>query len=109
MRGVPMMPGIATPSEIELAMSLGAAALKFFPAETMGGVAALKAFGGPYPDARFVPTGGITYEILPNYLKLKCVLACGGSWVAPRELLAAGKFDEIGQLVAKAKTLLASV
>ncbi len=109
MRGVPMLPGIATPSEIELAMSLGAAALKFFPAETMGGVAALKAFAGPYPDARFVPTGGITYEMLPNYLKLNCVIACGGSWLAPRDLLAAGKFDEIGQLVAKAKTLLASV
>lgn len=109
MRGVPMMPGIATPSEIELAMSLGAAALKFFPAETMGGVAALKAFAGPYPEARFVPTGGITYNMLTNYLKLKCVIACGGSWMAPRELLAAGKFDEIGQLVVKAKTLLASV
>lgn len=109
MRGVPILPGIATPSEIELAMSLGAAALKFFPAETMGGVAALKAFAGPYPDARFVPTGGITYEMLPNYLKLKYVIACGGSWMAPRELLAAGKFDEIGQLVAKAKALLASV
>ena len=109
MRGVPMVPGIATPSEIELAISLGAAALKFFPAETMGGVAALKAFAGPFPDARFVPTGGITRETLPNYLKLKCVIACGGSWMAPRDLLATGKFSEIGELVAQAKKLIAEV
>src|SRR4051812_48441611 len=64
-RGVPMVPGVATPSEIELAISLGASALKFFPAETMGGVPALKAFAGPYPEVRFLPTGGITPELLP--------------------------------------------
>lgn len=109
MRGVPMIPGIATPSEIELAISVGAAALKFFPAETMGGVATLKAFAGPYPDARFVPTGGITREMLPTYLKLKNVIACGGSWMAPRDLLAAGKFDEIAKLVVQAKSLLAGL
>ena len=105
-RGVPMVPGIATPSEIELAISLGVTALKFFPAETMGGVAALKAFAGPYPDARFIPTGGITPELLPNYLQLKSVVACGGSWLAPRELLAAGRFDAIAVLIERAKKLL---
>src|SRR6478609_11635459 len=97
-RGLPMVPGIATPSEIELAISLGAEVLKFFPAETMGGVAALKAFAGPYPDTRFIPTGGITPELLPSYLRLPSVMACGGSWVAPRELLAAGRFDAIAAL-----------
>ena len=106
-RGVPIMPGIATPSEIELAMSLGATALKFFPAETMGGVAALKAFAGPYADARFIPTGGITPELLPHYLELKHVVACGGSWMAPREFLTAGRFDIIAALVEDAKKLLA--
>ena len=106
-RGVPIMPGIATPSEIELAMSLGATALKFFPAETMGGVAALKAFAGPYADARFIPTGGITPELLPQYLQLKHVVACGGSWMAPREFLTAGRFDIIAALVEDAKKLLA--
>src|SRR5882757_589971 len=65
-RGLPMVPGVATPSEIELATSLGAEVLKFFPAETMGGAAALKAFAGPFPDARFIPTGGITTELLPS-------------------------------------------
>jgi 2-dehydro-3-deoxyphosphogluconate aldolase/(4S)-4-hydroxy-2-oxoglutarate aldolase len=106
-RGVPMVPGVATPSEIELATSLGAKVLKFFPAETMGGVAALKAFAGPFPDARFIPTGGISPDLLPGYLGLSSVVACGGSWVAPRELLAAGRFDSIAALVEQAKKLLA--
>ncbi len=105
-RGVPMVPGIATPSEIELATSLGAAALKFFPAETMGGVAALKAFAGPYREARFIPTGGITPEMLPSYLALKNVVACGGSWLAPREFLAAGRFDAIAALLQDARAIL---
>jgi 2-dehydro-3-deoxyphosphogluconate aldolase / (4S)-4-hydroxy-2-oxoglutarate aldolase len=106
-RGVPFVPGVATPSEIELATSLGAEVLKFFPAETMGGILALKAFAGPYPNARFIPTGGITPELLPNYLRLKSVVACGGSWLAPRELLAAGRFDSIAALIEQAKKLLA--
>src|SRR5262249_22852940 len=94
-RGFPMVPGIATPSETELAISLGMEVLKFFPAETMGGIAALKAFAGPFPDTRFMPTGGITPEMLPHYLKLSSVVACGGSWLAPRDLLKAGRFDSI--------------
>src|SRR4029079_6204859 len=89
----PIFPGVATPSEIELAASIGAEVLKFFPAETMGGIPALKAFAGPYHDARFIPTGGISPELLPTYLRLSSVMACGGSWVAPRELLSAGRFD----------------
>jgi 2-dehydro-3-deoxyphosphogluconate aldolase/(4S)-4-hydroxy-2-oxoglutarate aldolase len=105
-RGLPMVPGIATPSEIELATSLGAAALKFFPAETMGGVAALKAFAGPYREARFIPTGGITPEMLPDYLVLKNVVACGGSWLAPREFLASGRFDVIAALLEDARKVL---
>ncbi len=107
-RGMPMVPGIATPSEIELAASLGVETFKFFPAETMGGVAALKAFAGPYPQARFIPTGGITPELLPNYLRLESVVACGGSWLAPRDLLAAGRFDSIAALIERAQKLLAA-
>jgi 2-dehydro-3-deoxyphosphogluconate aldolase / (4S)-4-hydroxy-2-oxoglutarate aldolase len=107
-RGVPMVPGVATPSEIELAMSLGASALKFFPAENLGGVGTLKALAGPYPDVRFIPTGGITPELLPNYLKLRSVIACGGSWLAPRDLLAAGKFDAIACLVEQAQRILSA-
>jgi len=81
--------------------------LKFFPAETMGGVAALKALAGPFPDVRFLPTGGITPELLPDYLRLRSVVACGGSWMAPRDLLAAGRFDSIAALIGQAKKLLA--
>jgi 2-dehydro-3-deoxyphosphogluconate aldolase/(4S)-4-hydroxy-2-oxoglutarate aldolase len=106
-RGAVMVPGVVTPSEIELAMSLGITTLKFFPAESMGGVATLKALAGPYPDIRFVPTGGITPELLPQYLNLRSVVACGGSWLAPREMLAAGKFDAIRSLVEQAKKILA--
>ena len=102
-----MCPGVVTPTDIELAMSLGVTTLKFFPAETMGGVATLKALAGPYPDVRFVPTGGITPELLPSYLKLASVVACGGSWLAPRHLLAEGKFDAIQRLVEQAVKLLA--
>jgi 2-dehydro-3-deoxyphosphogluconate aldolase / (4S)-4-hydroxy-2-oxoglutarate aldolase len=105
-RGLPMVPGVATPSEIELALSLGVDVLKFFPAETMGGVAALKAFAGPYPSTRFLPTGSIAPERLLEYLQLKSVVACGGSWVAPREFLAAGRFDAIAALIEQAKKLL---
>jgi 2-dehydro-3-deoxyphosphogluconate aldolase/(4S)-4-hydroxy-2-oxoglutarate aldolase len=107
-RGAVMVPGVVTPSEIELAMSLGVTTLKFFPAETMGGVDTLKALAGPYPDVRFVPTGGITPELLPRYLKLPSVMACGGSWLAPREMLAAGKFDAIARLIEQAKKILAA-
>ena len=106
-RGVPIVPGIATPTDIELATSLGVTTLKFFPAEQMGGADTLKAFAGPYPDVRFLPTGGITPELLPRYLKLPSVVACGGSWLAPRDLLTAGKFDAIKALIEQAAKLLA--
>jgi 2-dehydro-3-deoxyphosphogluconate aldolase/(4S)-4-hydroxy-2-oxoglutarate aldolase len=94
-----MVPGVATPTDIELALTLGVTTLKFFPAETMGGPAAIRALAGPYPHVRFIPTGGITREKLPQYLALPSVTACGGSWLAPRELLSAGRFDEIRRLV----------
>jgi 2-dehydro-3-deoxyphosphogluconate aldolase/(4S)-4-hydroxy-2-oxoglutarate aldolase len=106
-RGATMCPGVVTPTDIELAMSLGVTTLKFFPAEPMGGVATLKALAGPYPDVRFIPTGGITPELLPSYLNLASVVACGGSWLAPRHLLAEGKFDAIERLVEQAVKLLA--
>ena len=69
---VPIIPGVATPTDIELAMSLGVTTLKFFPAENLGGTAMLKALAGPYPNVRFVPTGGITPEKLPLRLDANC-------------------------------------
>ena len=106
-RGSTMIPGVVSPTEIEFALSMRVSTLKFFPAETMGGVATLKAMAGPYPEARFIPTGGITPELLPSYLRVPAVMACGGSWLAPRHLLAEGKFEAIQHLVEQAAKILA--
>jgi 2-dehydro-3-deoxyphosphogluconate aldolase/(4S)-4-hydroxy-2-oxoglutarate aldolase len=90
-----MMPGVCTPSEVEAALSLGLVAVKLFPIEPIGGLRYLKALAAPYPAMTWNPTGGITAETLPGYLAVESVLACGGSWVAPRADIAAGRFDEI--------------
>ena len=80
--------------------------MKFFPAENLGGTATLKALSGPYADMMFLPTGGITPELLPSYLTLPYVLACGGSWLAPREALAKGDFATIRRGIGEASELL---
>lgn len=90
-----MIPGVATPTDILFAMRLGLNTLKFFPAETMGGPAALRAIAGPMPDVRFIPTGGITPDNLGDYLALPNVLACGGSWMVSQSLLERRDFDGI--------------
>ena len=105
-RSVPIVPGIATPTDIDLAMSFGLTTLKFFPAENLGGVATIKAFAGPYIDVLFFPTGGITPEKLPEYLVLPFVLACGGSWLTPRNALAGGDFATIQKRIEEAVALL---
>ena len=109
LRSVPIVPGIATPTDIDLAMSFGLEAVKFFPAENLGGTATLKAYSGPYAEMMFLPTGGITPEKLPAYLKLPYVLACGGSWLAPREALAKGDFATIRKRIEEAARLLAGI
>jgi 2-dehydro-3-deoxyphosphogluconate aldolase/(4S)-4-hydroxy-2-oxoglutarate aldolase len=93
--GLPMMPGVCTPSEVEAALSLGLTAVKLFPIEPIGGLRYLRALAAPYPAMTWNPTGGITAETLPGYLAIASVLACGGSWVAPRADIAAGRFEEI--------------
>jgi 2-dehydro-3-deoxyphosphogluconate aldolase/(4S)-4-hydroxy-2-oxoglutarate aldolase len=93
--GLPMMPGVLTPSEVEAALSLGLAAVKLFPIEPIGGLRYLRALAAPYPAMTWAPTGGITAETLPGYLAFEPVLACGGSWLAPRADIAAGRFEEI--------------
>jgi len=107
LRSVPIVPGVATPTDIDLAMSFGLDAVKFFPAENLGGTSTLKALSGPYADMMFLPTGGIKPEKLPDYLKLPYVLACGGSWLAPRDALAKGDFTTIRQRIGEAVKLLA--
>jgi 2-dehydro-3-deoxyphosphogluconate aldolase / (4S)-4-hydroxy-2-oxoglutarate aldolase len=99
---VPVFPGVATATEIQMALDEGVETVKFFPAEAMGGVATLKALAGPFPMVRFIPTGGITAGRLSQYLELKSVLAVGGSWMVAPDLLADGRFDEVRRLAAEA-------
>lgn len=93
--GLPFAPGIATPTELEEARRLGATAFKLFPAEVVGGLALIDALAGPYPDALFMPTGGIRESNLADYLAHPRVAACGGTWIAPTSLLAEERYDEI--------------
>lgn len=93
--GLPVSPGVCTPTEVERALEAGARVLKFFPAESFGGIGTLAALGAIYPDVAFMPTGGINPENLARYLALPNVLCCGGSWLSETQLLAEGRFDEI--------------
>jgi 2-dehydro-3-deoxyphosphogluconate aldolase / (4S)-4-hydroxy-2-oxoglutarate aldolase len=90
-----VMVGVATATEVMSRLEEGFGVLKFFPAEQSGGAPALKSFGGPLPDALFCPTGGVTPELAPSYLKLANVVAVGGTWIAPKELIDAGDWDAI--------------
>lgn len=92
---ISVIPGICTPSEIEAAMDFGLDVLKFFPAEAFGGLKTLKAMSEPYADVKFIPTGGITLKNLIEYLNFYKVLACGGTWIAPPDLISTGRFDNI--------------
>ncbi|MDO5445425.1 MAG: KHG/KDPG aldolase/sugar kinase fusion protein [Eubacteriales bacterium] len=94
-KGMPCVPGTTSPTEIEEASALGLTVLKFFPAEANGGAAALKLLNGPYPGIRWVPTGGVGFENIDKYLKLKCVAACGGSYMAKSDVIKAGDWDKI--------------
>ncbi len=95
---IPVLPGTATPSEIESAMNLGLTAVKFFPAEVNGGVRALKALEGPYAQMRFVPTGGIGPSNMLDYLSRSNVLAVGGSWMVPSSMILQRNFKEVTEL-----------
>lgn len=104
-RGIPIVPGVNGPTEVEMALSYGLTLLKFFPAEASGGRAMLRALAGPYGDVRFVPTGGIGPENLADYLALANVAACGGSWMVATDLVADGRFDEIAARTRQAVNL----
>ena len=93
--GIPMMPGAATPGEMEQAMSLGLTNIKFFPAEANGGVAKLKALAGPYQAAKWMPTGGVNAKNLNDYLSFERIIACGGTWLATSADIAKGDWDGI--------------
>jgi 2-dehydro-3-deoxyphosphogluconate aldolase/(4S)-4-hydroxy-2-oxoglutarate aldolase len=95
---IPIIPGCMTPSDIEVAIELGLDTIKFFPAEAAGGINMLKALSAPYPDIKFMPTGGIDISNLSLYLNFNKVIACGGSWMATRELINKCGFNEITRL-----------
>ncbi|MGC8990501.1 MAG: bifunctional 4-hydroxy-2-oxoglutarate aldolase/2-dehydro-3-deoxy-phosphogluconate aldolase [Verrucomicrobiia bacterium] len=109
--GVPFVPGVATPTEIEEALALGCKILKFFPAEAMGGIKMLDAIYAPYKHTgvRFVPTGGVTQANLELYLRCKAVAAVGGTWIAKREDIASAAWDEIKMRCAAVREVVAMV
>ena len=108
-QGLPAAPGVATPTDIQTALSYGFEVLKFFPAEAFGGLATLGALAGPFPAVRFVPTGGITPSNLASYLAHPRVVACGGSWLARRELIRERRWDEITRLAREAVGIVSGV
>lgn len=106
---VPVIPGVATPTEISMALARGLNLLKFFPAEAMGGVPTLRALSAPFASVRFVPTGGITAANLSQYLALPNVAACGGSWMVKESMISAGRFTEIARLSRQARAIVRQV
>ena len=105
--GVAVLPGAVTATEVQAALALGLSTVKFFPAATSGGPAAVRALSAPFADVRFVPTGGIGPDDLQQWLDVPSVLAVGGSWMVPRERIAAGDFDAVRELTARAVALAA--
>ena len=101
-QGIPYFPGVSTPTEMLQAINEGITTLKFFPAETLGGVNALKAMSAPFPGISFMPTGGITAANAQQYLELASVVAVGGSWMVAQKLIDAGDFDKIISLTKEA-------
>ena len=105
-KGVPITPGCSSPTDIEQALEQGLKVVKFFPAEQLGGLAMIKALAGPYVDVSFMPTGGINAGNVKDYLAYNRILACGGSWMVKGDLIKAGDFQRITELVKEAKQLV---
>ncbi len=103
--GIPIFPGVCTPTEVQMAVAEGISAVKFFPAEAIGGIAYLKALAAPFPGVQFIATGGIDAKNLVPYLAVPQVLACGGSWMATRDMVLAGDYSRVTELAAQAREL----
>ncbi len=108
-KGVPMTPGICTPTEIEAALQFDLDVLKFFPAEPSGGLKMIKALAAPYVGVNFMPTGGISAANVREYLAYDRIVACGGSWMVSGSLLKEGKFGEIETLVREAADIVKEI
>ena len=103
--GLPLLPGVMTPSEVMIAREHGFRQLKLFPAVPAGGVGMLNAIGGPLPDVTFCPTGGISIDTAPAFLACKNVACVGGSWLTPKEAIKAGNWAHITELAKAAAAL----
>lgn len=101
-RGIPIVPGVATATEIQRALGRGIRQLKLFPANLVGGLAAVRAFAGPFPDVRFLPSGGVSAGNAAEYLASPSVFAVSGSWMVPAAAIAAGDFEAVRALSAEA-------
>lgn len=101
-KGIPVTPGCSNPSDVEVAIELGLDVVKFFPAEAAGGLSMIKSMAAPYTKMKFMPTGGINAKNLTSYLDFKKIIACGGSWMVPGDLINAGEWDKIEQLTREA-------
>jgi 2-dehydro-3-deoxyphosphogluconate aldolase/(4S)-4-hydroxy-2-oxoglutarate aldolase len=104
-----VIPGVATPTEINMGLGRELKVLKFFPADILGGPAAIKAIGAAYVDVKFIPTGGVSASNLASYLSLPMVHACGGSWMVKAELIGTGDYSKITSLVKEAREIVEQV
>ena len=104
--GVPVLPGVATPTEIMAAMRLGLRVVKFFPANVYGGLSAMKALSAPFGGIKFMPTGGINAQNLKEYLSAPFIHAVGGSWLCSKADIAAHNFEKITQLCSEAREIV---
>lgn len=108
-KGMPITPGTETPSEMQQALALGIRTVKFFPAEPSGGLNMIKAVGAALVDLTFMPTGGINAKNVRDYLAYDRIIACGGSWMVKKDLVAAGEFDKIREMVAEAAGIVKEI
>jgi 2-dehydro-3-deoxyphosphogluconate aldolase/(4S)-4-hydroxy-2-oxoglutarate aldolase len=106
---ISIFPGVCTPTDVEMALERGLKVLKFFPAAAIGGVSYLKALSGPFRGVSFIPTGGVNTSNLVEYLSLDNVIACGGSWLAPTQLIRDGNFADISSLARETVQIVRSV
>lgn len=106
---IPILPGCITPSELAQAVKRKLQVVKFFPAEQFGGISTIKALSAPYPQVRFMPTGGISAKNLSNYLGCTQILACGGSWMVKGDLIAQGAFDAMEEMTREAVKLVKEI
>ncbi len=105
-KNIPVTPGTSSPSDIEQAIELGLEVVKFFPAEQSGGLAKIKAMAAPYVNMKFMPTGGINAKNLTSYLDFDKIIACGGSWMVPGDLINGGEWDKIEQITREAVQIM---